>query len=96
MKFEKTIHLRAFPVEITDMRTGETSLDTIVLDRDTLERARDAHIDHDVLIWRLYNRQGYRVRKIGSQVKQTVTVDLAGLYRVEEAAGMGGCLGVES
>lgn len=42
MKFEKTIHLRAFPVEITDMRTGKTSLDTIVLDRDTLERARDA------------------------------------------------------
>lgn len=92
MKFEKTIHLRAFPVEITDMRTGETSLDTIVLDRDTLERARDAHIDHDVLIWRLYNRQGYRVRKIGSQVKQTVTVDLTGLYQVKEGVQDGSCV----
>lgn len=92
MKFEKTIHLRAFPVEITDMRTGKTSLDTIVLDRDTLERARDAHIDHDVLIWRLYNRQGYRVRNIGSQVKQTVTVDLAGLYQVQEGMQDGSCV----
>lgn len=92
MKFEKTIHLRAFPVEITDTRTGETSLDTIVLDRDTLERARDAHIDVESLIWRLYNRQGYRVRKIGSQVKQTVTVDLAGLYQAKEVFQDGSCV----
>ena len=92
MKFEKTIYLRAFPVEITDMRTGETSLDTIVFDRDTLERARDAHIDHDVLIWRLYNRQGYRVRQIGSRVKQTVTVDLAGLYQAKEGVQDGSCV----
>lgn len=92
MKFEKTIHLRAFPVEITDMRTGESGLDTIVLDRDTLERARDAHIDVDVLIWRLYNRQGYRVRKIGTRVKQTVTVDLAGLYQVKEEFQDGTCV----
>lgn len=44
------------------------------------------------LIWRLYNRQGYRVRNIGSQVKQTVTVDLAGLYQEQEGMQDGSCV----
>jgi hypothetical protein len=80
MKFEITYQLRAFPVEITDTRTGARTLDAIILDKRTLENARAVGLDHEALICRLYNRQGYHVHRIGPQTKQTATVDLSTLY----------------
>lgn len=90
MKFEITYFLRAFPVEITDTRTGERTVDTIVLDKRTLENARAIGIDHESLIFKIYNRQGYHVRSIGKAVKQEATVDLSALYRPDDAAEPGG------
>jgi hypothetical protein len=83
MKFEITYQLRAFPVEISDTRTGERQLDTLVLDKRTLENARAIGIDHESLICRVYNRKGYYVHRIGQQIKQEASVDLFTLYRTE-------------
>lgn len=83
MEFEITYQLRAFPVEIKDQRTGEHKLDTIVLDKRTLENARAIGIDQENLIWRLYNRKGYFVIRIGVPVKQEARVDLMALYQTE-------------
>ena len=90
MKFEITYFLRAFPVEITDTRTGERTMDTIVLDKRTLENARAIDIDHESLIFKIYNRQGYHVHTIGKATKQEATVDLSTLYRPVEATEPGG------
>lgn len=83
MEFRITYHLRVFPVEITDSRTGERSLDRIALDRRTLENARQIGMNHEALIWRLYNQKGYYVRQIGKAVKQEVNVDLTALCSQE-------------
>ena len=86
MKFKLTYQLRAFPVEIKDRRTGEHKLDTIVLDKRTLENARAIGIDQENLIWRLYNQKGYFVIRIGSPAKQEATVDLSELFQPSGSA----------
>lgn len=86
MKTEKMITVRAYPVEIRDERTGEKMKDTIVLDKDTLRAAGAIGVGDEDLIYRLYNRKGYRLLEISKPVKADLSVDLERLYR-EQSAG---------
>lgn len=84
MKTEKMITVRSYPVEIRDERTGEKMKDTIVLDKDMLRAAAAIGMGDEDLIYRLYNRKGYRVFEIGKPVKADLMVDLEQLYRERE------------
>lgn len=82
MKTEYTIKTRMFLVTIKDMRTGEIKEDSIVLDKAQLQAVAEIGMDCNELIYRTYNRQGYKVLDIGTPEKRTITIDLAELYRL--------------
>ena len=92
MKTEIKITVRAYPVEIRDERTGEKMKDTIVLDKAMLQAAAMVGMGDEDLIYRLYNRKGYRVFEIGKPVKKDLVVDLLELF-LEQSAGqeVGAC-----
>ena len=89
MKTEKMITVRAYPVEIRDERTGEKMKDTIVLDKAMLQAGAMVGLGDEDLVYRLYNRKGYRVFEIGKPVKADLMVDLEQLYR-EQSTGQEG------
>ena len=78
---ETRITVRAYPVEIRDERTGEKMKDTIVLDKAMLQAGAMVGLGDEDIIYRLYNRKGYRVFEIGKPVKKDLVVDLEQLYR---------------
>ena len=80
MKTEKMITVRAYPVEIRDERTGEKTKDTIVLDKAMLQAGAMVGLGDEDIIFRLYNRKGYRVFEIGKPVKADLSVNLDDLY----------------
>lgn len=80
MKTEIKITARAYPVQIRDERTGEKQSDTIVLDKARLQAAAMVGMSDRDLIYRLYNRQGFRVEEIGDPAKADITLDLHELY----------------
>lgn len=86
MKTEKMITVRAYPVEIRDERTGEKMKDTVVLDKAMLQAGAMVGLGDEDIIFRLYNRKGYRVFEIGKPVKADLMVDLEQLYREQEGA----------
>lgn len=81
MKTEIKITVRAYPVEIRDERTGEKMDDTIVLDKATLQAGAAVGLGDGDIIYRFYNRKGYRVLEIGNPIKADLVVDLGQLYR---------------
>lgn len=89
MKTEIKISVRAYPVEIRDERSGEQKQDTIVLDKARLQAASLVGMDDKDLIFRIYNRQGYRVLEVGKPTKAEITVDLYDSYAqsVKEITG---------
>lgn len=80
MKTEIMITVRAYPVQIRDERTGEKMEDTIVLDKVMLQAGAMVGLGDEGIIFRLYNRKGYRVLKIGNPVKADLSVNLDDLY----------------
>lgn len=80
MKTETRITVRAYPVELKDHRTGETSTDVIVLSKEMLQAAGLIGLTDEDLIYRTYNRKGYKVLGIGTVHKQEIIVDLYQLY----------------
>ena len=88
MKTEVKIQVRAYPVELKDHRTGETSSDLIVLTKDILQAAGMVGMTNEDLIYRTYNRKGYKVLEIGAVQKREITVDLNKLY-AEQGGGAG-------
>ena len=70
MKNEIKISVRAFPVIIEDARTGEKRSDMLVLSKE--------------LIYRMYNRQGYKVLEIGKPDKHGLALDLTTRYQLEK------------
>lgn len=96
MKTEIKITVRAYPVKIRDERTGEKMDDTIVLDKARLQAAATVGMGDEELIYRLYNRRGYRVLDVGYPIKKDLTVELGQLYRdhvAEEYLAMEECMG---
>ena len=77
MKNEITIQVRTYPVTIRDQRTGEQREDLLPLDKRQLQAAQLVGQSSNELIFRLYNRQGFRVLNIGKPIKREVRVDLA-------------------
>ena len=79
MKTSIVLQLRTYPVEAVDTRTGEHLLDTITLDKTSLQAAQTIGADDKALIFAKYNRRGFRVLNIGKPTKQAVTIDLGAL-----------------
>lgn len=79
MKNEITIQVRTYPVTIRDQRTGEQREDLLPLDKRQLQAAQLVGQSCNELIYRIYNRQGFRVLDIGKPVKREVRVDLASI-----------------
>lgn len=93
MTTEIKITVRAYPVKIRDERTGEKMKDQIVLDKAMLQAGAMVGLGDEDIIFRLYNRKGYRVLEIGKLVKLELTVDLEELYnkqvRMEQLQAFG-------
>ena len=70
------VAVRAFPVTIVDERTGAESADTIVITRQQLQAAQLVGESSKELIYRIFNRQGYRVADIGKPIKKIIHVDM--------------------
>ena len=91
MKNEIKLQARAYMVQLKDARTGEKSTDTFVLSKEQLQAGGLIGMTDEDIIYRIYNRQGYRVLSIGNPSKKELTVDLGQLYRdhvVEEYLAM--------
>lgn len=80
MKTEIKIPVRAFTVELKDTRTGERITDIIVLEKGRIQAAALFDMGDEDIIYRIYNRQGYRVMEIGKPKKVELAVDLEELY----------------
>lgn len=81
MKTEFKIQTRAYPVKLKDARNGGERLsDTIVLTKDQLQAGGLIGMTDEDIIYRIYNRQGYRVMEIGNPLKVEFTVDLEEMY----------------
>ena len=76
MRTTATIYTRRFPVTIRDGRTGAEMQDYITLDKAQLQAAQLVGQSSKELICRLYNRQGFRVLKIGKAEKGNIKVNL--------------------
>lgn len=79
MKTTVLLTLRTFPVTVRDERTNETTRDTIVLTKEQLRAADLVGQSSKELIYRRYNRQGFKVLEIGKPEKRDVILDLAAL-----------------
>ena len=86
MKTEIKITVRAYPVEIKDERTGDRQQDTIVLDKATLQAGALVGLGDEEIIYRAYNRKGFRVLEIGKPVKADLAVDLLELFKGQNFA----------
>ena len=84
MRNEITIQVRAFPVLIEDARTGERSSDMLVLSKEQLQAAQLVGQSSKELIYRMYNRRGYKVLEIGKPDKHGLALDLTTRYQVEK------------
>lgn len=80
MKNEIKIAVRAYPVVLKDTRTGEVKNDTIVLEKSRLQAGALFDLGDEDIIYRIYNRQGFRVLEIGKPDKQEITMDLTDIY----------------
>ena len=86
MKTEVKIQARAYAITLRDERTGEVLQDTIVLDKARVQAIQLVGMNDEDLIYRTYNRKGYRVLDIIKPPrKMELTVDLEKLLR--EQAG---------
>lgn len=80
VKTEIKIQARAYQVRLKDTRTGEKSHDTIVLTKEQIRAGAMFDLGNEDIIYRAYNRQGFRVLEIGKPEKLELTVDLEELY----------------
>lgn len=92
MNTTMTITLRRFPVTIRDERTGEVSQDKITLEKSVLDASRLVGQSSKELIYRYYNKAGFRVLDIGKAEKKDVVISLGHLFPM--AAGEAMALGV--
>ena len=87
MKTYIEIAVRAFPVKVKDERNGQLSSDAIILEKSRLQAAQLVGIDSKELIYRIYNRQGFKVLEIGKPVKRDITIDLEQIYTQRTKTG---------
>lgn len=80
MKTFYEVSIRAFPVRIKDIRTGEESDDTVVIDKPRLQAAQLIGESSKEIIERIYQRQGFKVLDIGKPDKRTFIFRLDNMY----------------
>lgn len=76
MKTELKVQTRVYPVKLKDTRNGERLSDTVVLTKEQLQAGGLLGLSDEDIIYRIYNRQGYRVMDIGNPQKVELTIDL--------------------
>ena len=76
MNTSMTLVLRRFPVTIKDERTGEISKDNVVLDKESLNAAQRVGQSSRELIYRIFNKYGYKVLDIGKPERANVDIRL--------------------
>ena len=87
MKTEIKIQARVYAVTIRDERTGETKEDTIVLEKTRIQAIQLVGMNNEDLIFRAYNRKGYRVLDIAKPPRKVeLTVELEKLAREQMSA----------
>lgn len=84
------IPVRVFPVKIRDERSGTESADEIILTKTQLAAAGIIGESSKDLIYRAFNRAGFRVLDIGKARKVTVTVDLVEAVAFQAGGNVGG------
>lgn len=82
MKTEIKIPVRVYAVTIRDERTGEQKNDVIVLEKARLQAGAMVGLGDEDIIFRIYNRQGFRVLEVGKPQKEEIAVDLTAMYQV--------------
>ena len=80
MKNTIKIPVRAYVVKIKDARTGERTEDTIILTKEQLHAGGLIGMTDEEIIYRTYNRLGYRIMGIQQPVKADLSVNLDDLY----------------
>lgn len=80
MKTEIKIPVRGYQVTLKDTRTGEVMEDTIVLEKSRLQAGALFELGDEDIIYRIYNRKGYRVLDISKPRKVELAIDLEELY----------------
>ena len=83
MKTEMRIPVRAYSVTLRDTRTGEVMNDTIVLEKSRIQAAALFDMGDEDIIYRIYNRQGYRVLEIGKPQKVELVIDLEKVFSAQ-------------
>lgn len=83
MKTEIKIPVRAFQVTLKDTRTGEVMEDSIVLEKSRIQAAALFDLGDEDIIYRIYNRKGYRVLEISKPRKVELAIDLEELYTAQ-------------
>lgn len=93
MKTEIKVAVRAYPVTVKDTRSGEVQGDTIVLEKSRLQAGVMFDLGAEDIIYRIYNRRGYRVLEVGKPRKLELVLDLEELYtkhtRMEQLQAFG-------
>lgn len=83
MKTEIKIPVRGYQVTLKDTRTGEVMEDTIVLEKSRLQAGALFELGDEDIIYRIYNRKGYRVLDISKPRKVDLSIDLEELYTAQ-------------
>lgn len=78
------IQVRVFSVTLRDERTGEKLVDEIALTKDQLRAAGEIGVDYKELIYRTYNRKGYRVENICQPEKKELCLDITAMAQPEK------------
>ena len=85
MNNQINLTVRCFGVTVKDERTGATSTDMIALSKEELRAAQIVGESSTDLIYRRYNRQGFRVLDVGKPIKREISIDLTELSQQQEA-----------
>ena len=80
---EIKIPVRVYPVTLKDTRTGEVMKDRIVLEKSRLQAGALFDLGDEDIIYRIYNRQGYRVMEIEKPQKVELIIDLRRAYYIQ-------------
>ena len=70
------IQIRAYTVELRDIRTGETVKDSVILTKEQVKAAADTRLTLEGILKAVYERDGYRVTGISAPVKRQIAIGL--------------------
>lgn len=84
MKTEIKINVRGYVGDLKDNRTGEQRQDGIFLTKEMIRAGALFDMSDEEIIYRRYNRQGFKVLEISKPRKVECTIDLADLVLMQD------------